>query len=46
MNVKGTKRKNQVVNIIEQQKLLAKAEEIKNSLTDGLMIASLSLIMK
>lgn len=32
MNVKGTRRKNQVVNIFEQQELLAKAEEIRNSL--------------
>lgn len=32
MNVKGTRRKNQVVNIIEQQEMLAKAEEIRNSL--------------
>ena len=32
MNVKGTKKKNQVVNIFEQQEMLAKAEEIRNSL--------------
>ena len=32
MNVKGTRRKNQVVNIFEQQKLLEKAEEIRNNL--------------
>lgn len=32
MNVKGTRRKNQVVNIFEQQEMLAKAEEIRNSL--------------
>ena len=28
MDVKGTRRKNQVVNIFEQQEMLAKAEEI------------------
>ncbi len=35
MNVKGTKKKNQVVtaNIFEQQELLKKAEAIKESLT-------------
>ena len=32
MNVKGTRRKNQVVNIFEQQKMLAKAAEIRSSL--------------
>ena len=32
MNVKGTKKKNQVVNIFEQQEMLAKAEEIRNNL--------------
>lgn len=34
MNVKGTKKKNQVVkvNIFEQQEIIAKAEEIKKSL--------------
>ncbi len=32
MNIKGTKKKNQVVNVIEQQKLLKKAEVIKESL--------------
>ena len=32
MNVKGTKKKNQVVNIFEQQEMLAKAEKIRNSL--------------
>ncbi len=32
MNVKGTKRKNQVVNIFEQQEMIAKAEEIRNNL--------------
>ena len=32
MDVKGTRRKNQVVNIFEQQEMLAKAEEIRNSL--------------
>ena len=32
MNIKGTRRKNQAVNIFEQQKILAKAEEIRNSL--------------
>lgn len=32
MNVKGTRRKNQAVNIFEQQEMLAKAEEIRNSL--------------
>ena len=32
MNVKGTKKKNQVVNVIEQQKLLKKAEVIRESL--------------
>lgn len=32
MNVKGTRRKNQVVNIFEQQEMLAKAEKIRNSL--------------
>ena len=32
MNVKGRKKKNQVVNIFEQQEMLAKAEEIRNSL--------------
>lgn len=34
MNVKGTKRKNQVVtaNIFEQQEIIAKAEEIKSNL--------------
>lgn len=35
MNVKGTKKKNQVVkaNIMEQQELLKKAEVIKSNLT-------------
>ena len=32
MNVKGTRRKNQVVNIFEQQEMLAKAAEIRSSL--------------
>ena len=32
MNLKGTKKKNQVVNIFEQQEMLAKAEEIRSSL--------------
>ena len=32
MHVKGTKKKNQVVNIFEQQEMLAKAEEIRISL--------------
>ena len=32
MNVKATRRKNQVVNIFEQQEMLAKAEEIRNNL--------------
>ena len=33
MNIKGTKRKNQAENIIEQQKMIEKAEKIRNSLT-------------
>ena len=32
MNIKGTRRKNQVVNIFEQQEMLAKAEKIRNGL--------------
>lgn len=32
MNIKATRRKNQVGNIFEQQEMLAKAEEIRNSL--------------
>ena len=32
MNIKGKRRKNQVVNIFEQQEMIAKAEVIKNSL--------------
>ena len=32
MNVKGTKKKNQVVNIFEQQEIIAKAEVIKSQL--------------
>ena len=32
MNIKGRKKKNQVVNIFEQQEMLEKAEEIRNSL--------------
>ena len=32
MNVKGTKKKNQVVNIFEQQEIIAKADVIKNNL--------------
>ena len=32
MNIKGKRRKNRVVNIFEQQEMIAKAEVIKNSL--------------
>lgn len=32
MNIKGKRRKNQVVNVFEQQEMIAKAEVIKNSL--------------
>ena len=32
MNLKGTKKKNQVVNIFEQQEIIAKADVIKNNL--------------
>lgn len=32
MNFKGTKKKNQVANIFEQQEIIAKAEAIKNNL--------------